>query len=92
MTTPTLTMSEIAERDLRSAIAEVDRNLTALASDDAGSRSQPMDAVAGSWRRVVALLKLGPEPERRDCPWCQGPMRLLATRCVHCWRKSDSSE
>lgn len=88
MTTPTLTLGEIAERDLRSAIAEVDRNLTALASDGANLSSRPLDAVAGSWRRVVELLKLGAEPERRDCPWCQGPMRLFATRCVHCWRKS----
>lgn len=92
MTTPTLTLSELAERDLRAAVAEVDRNLAALVAGDGSTLSQPIHAVTGSWRRVVALLRLEPEPQRRNCPWCQGPMRGLATRCVHCWKKSAPSE
>jgi hypothetical protein len=31
------------------------------------------------------------EPERRSCPHCAGPIRIQATRCVHCLKKSAAS-
>ena len=92
MNIPTLTLSEINQRDLRWAIAEFERRLEGITLSDASTSPQRADPVLESWRRVVKLLQLGPEPERRACPSCQGPMRVLATRCVHCWRKSATVE
>lgn len=60
---------------LRALVAEVE-----LTIPDAGA-----DPMRVAWRRLVAALELGPEPEIRACPRCGGLGMLAATRCGHCW-------
>ncbi|HWA71964.1 MAG TPA: hypothetical protein VG937_06520 [Polyangiaceae bacterium] len=92
MTPPTRTLAEVAQSELRVAIADVERALGGVAALDAGARPEAFGDLAGSWRRLVSLIDLGPEPEWRDCPACRGPVRRHATRCVHCWKKLAPSE
>lgn len=89
MNQPTLTIAESAQINLRRAVATVEKNLAELTAPTQQSRA--LEELRGSWRAFLVLLDLGPEPERRECPFCGGPMRLLATRCVHCWKQSSQS-
>lgn len=86
-----LTVAERSQRKLRLAAAAVERGLSDLTASEASldEQAQKLDAVRASWRALVDVLALGPEPERRACPSCGGPMRLQATRCVYCWKKSS---
>jgi hypothetical protein len=87
MNQPSLTLSENAESERRLAVATVEDKLSALT---ASAESAPaLEELRGSWRALLLLLDLGPEPERRECPFCHGPIRLNATRCVHCWKQSS---
>lgn len=88
-----LTITERSERKLRLALENVDKNLTALTTAPSADtqQSRMLEDLRGSFQVVLDLLALEPEPERRACPFCGGPMRRLATRCVHCWKKSDPS-
>lgn len=93
MNEPTLTIGELRQSELRAALGAVDEHLRALTPQDtAEAASRHLAALNQSWRLVVALLALEPEPERRKCPSCRGPMRRDATRCVHCWSKSAATE
>jgi hypothetical protein len=89
MNQPTLTIGESAQINLRRAVAAVEKNLAELTTPT--QQSHAVEELRGSWRAFLVLLDLGPEPERRDCPFCGGPMRLLATRCVHCWKQSSQN-
>ena len=89
MNEPTLTLAELRQSELRVALGAVDDQLRALTPEDTTeASSRHLAALNASWRHVVALLAIEPEPERRKCPTCRGPMRREATRCVHCWSKS----
>jgi hypothetical protein len=87
MNQPTLTLAENAETTLRLAVATVEKNLSELTAS--GTEQAALEELRGSWRAFLVLLALQPEPERRDCPFCHGPIRLHATRCVHCWKQSS---
>ena len=89
MNQPTLTLAELRQTELRVALGVVDDQLRAFVPGETlEASSRRLAALNESWRRVVTLLDLEPEPERRKCPTCRGPMRLQAIRCVHCWSKS----
>lgn len=89
MTHPTLTTAELRHSALHEALDVVDLQLRTLTpADTRDASSERIALLTESWRKVVALLALEPEPERRECPTCRGPMRREATRCVHCWTKS----
>lgn len=66
------------QHDLRAAVAEVEGELSRLAN---------VGELAASWRELVKVLKLSPEPALRNCPNCGGLGMLAATRCGHCWVK-----
>jgi hypothetical protein len=75
---------------LRSGVARVEQNLSDLSSAGASeTRVGAMQTLVTSWHDLVALLAIPEEPERRDCPFCGGPIVRDATRCIHCWKKSS---
>lgn len=86
-----LTPGERTLRDLRTAIAAVEASLLDFeaAPEAVRDRTQKLGVLRVSWQSVVDLLAIEPEPERRACPFCGGAMRQIATRCVHCWKRSS---
>ena len=61
---------------LRTMVAAIDE-----AMEGGGTSGSLKDA----WKRLVTTLDLGPEPEVRTCPSCQGIGMRAASRCGHCW-------
>ena len=45
----------------------------------------PSPTLRVEWQHLVELLALGPEPQTRVCPNCQGTGMRAASRCGHCW-------
>lgn len=68
--------SEDKKTQLRTMVADVE-----LAMVDVSS-----EPVRDAWRRLVAGLELGPEPEVRACPHCGRIGMAKATRCGFCWK------
>ena len=89
MNQPMLTVAETARANLRLAAAMIEKNLSAMTAG--GDQGPTLEALRESWRAFVALLALEAEPERRECPFCRGPIRIDATRCVHCWKRSSDA-
>lgn len=87
---PRLSVGERTQSKLRLAMAELDKQLQGLATAApvGDVSSSQLCELGAAWRAVVEVLALEPEPERRACPHCAGPIRLQATRCVYCWKKS----
>lgn len=80
---------EPARSRMRVLVARVDAELGSLqASHRDSARSSETDALAQTWRELVAELALGPEPELRSCPHCQRRVLRQATRCRYCMRQS----
>jgi len=48
-------------------------------------QSPSTPAFHAAWTELVALLALGPAPEIRKCPGCQGIGMRAASRCGWCW-------
>ena len=45
----------------------------------------PTPALGAAWTRLVAVLALGPEPQKRECPTCHAMGMRAASRCGNCW-------
>ena len=90
---PRLSVGERTQSKLRLAIAEFDKQLQgiATAAPMGDVPSNQLGELGAAWRTVIDVLALDPEPERRACPYCDGPIRLHSTRCVYCWKKSVAS-
>jgi hypothetical protein len=61
---------------LRSLIAVVDREFATTA---------PSAELRVAWTKILEILALGPAPELRECPTCNGVGMRAATRCSRCW-------
>lgn len=74
---------------LRAAIADFGQHMARLSpettQEDRVLHSVEMDA---SWQRLVLLIQPDPDPIRRPCPHCQGPIMQQATRCKYCLEAS----
>jgi hypothetical protein len=86
-------MSDLSDGNrgaLRALVAEIDGELAALVATRAldGAKAQ-VDTLASSWARLTKLIALEPEPEQRTCPHCKQRVMRVATRCVHCWKRSE---
>jgi hypothetical protein len=87
-----LSLDERQRNRVRAGIADVENRLSSvlaerLGEDDLAARR----ALAVAWRELVVLLAIPEEPERRGCPHCTRPIRIQATRCVHCLKKSAAT-
>jgi len=71
------------ESDVRAAVEDVGREVALIAGPDEVGSGPRLEA---TWGRLLALLALGPAPERRTCPHCGGVGMLAATRCGSCWK------
>jgi hypothetical protein len=75
---------------LRALVSEIDGELAALvARRPIDTASAQVDTLASSWARLTKLIALEPEPELRTCPHCKQRVMRVATRCVHCWKRSE---
>lgn len=91
MSDPRLSREDQRFAQLRAGIADVDAHVARLSapSDGGGAPPSELSAFSDSWKRLVVLLAVPAEPDRRSCPFCGGPIMRLATRCVHCWQRSS---
>jgi len=64
---------------LRTAVEEMDREMSALAGPPTGLRA--------AWSRLVGALALGPAPSMRNCPRCGKAGMRDATVCGYCWTR-----
>ena len=65
--------------NLRAAVEQVDREITAL--------PLPSSVLRGAWSQLVCALALGPERPTRKCPHCGNVGMCDATLCGYCWKK-----
>jgi hypothetical protein len=85
-------LSELDRNALRALVAEIEVEVSDLVSRSAaGTPADRAHVLAGSWARLTKLIALEPEPELRTCPHCQRRVMRSATRCLHCWRRSDAT-
>lgn len=86
-------LTELAAGDrgaLRALMIEIEGEVSALvARGSTGSTSAQLETLASSWARLAKLIALEPEPEERTCPHCQRRVMRVATRCLHCWKRSE---
>ena len=70
---------------LHAAVDVVDRDLARLCAENLDDANRAIvAALSSSWRDLVKLLALGPEPELRDCPECGNAGMRAATLCGYC--------
>jgi hypothetical protein len=72
-------------RDLRAAVAAVDRAVDALGRDGTTRAEAATAPLIGSWKVLVDILDLGSAPALRACPRCGHTGMRAATRCGFCW-------
>lgn len=72
------------EREIRTELARRPRPISAEGSTQS--------TLLASFADLVEQLALGPEPEVRPCPVCQGIVMRAATLCGHCWTRLTPSE
>lgn len=75
---------DAARSRLRTIVAKVDREISLLSTEVTNNR-KPTNDLPAAWGELVKALVLGPEPEVRECPVCQGIGMREATRCLYCW-------
>lgn len=87
------TVAVLENRDraaLRAAIGEIDERIASLLSLGAATGyAERAMSLADSWARLTRLLALDPAPSIRECPHCKLEVMRTATRCLHCWKRSD---
>lgn len=71
---------------MRLLVARIDGEVARLAIPPGGD-THPGADLATSWRALVELLALGPEPATRACPMCGAIGMRAATLCGNCWSK-----
>ena len=102
MSSPRFAVPDAARSRLRATIATIEREMARLPPDegaghgpanglsawaDDGGQGPPHGVLRAAWADLVDQLALGPEPELRECPFCQHVGMRAATRCGHCWKR-----
>ena len=77
---------DAARSRLRAAVEAVDGAVSRLTPAVLGEDTSS-GGLLTSWRALVDLLALGPEPKTRECPVCGGFGMHDATVCGYCWTK-----
>jgi hypothetical protein len=87
-------LPELSDSDrgaLRALVTEIDGEVAALvALGPLDGASAQVVTLARSWARLTKLIALEPEPAQRTCPHCKRRVMRAATRCVHCWKRSEA--
>jgi hypothetical protein len=65
---------------MRTLVASIEHEMAGDVSVGAGATR-----LRASWKELVTLLALGPEPEVRHCPTCGRVGMRDAARCGYCW-------
>jgi len=76
------TYGDNARATLRTLVATLEREIALLPPTIDGKETS---ALRASWSELIQTLALGPAPETRKCPTCNGTGMRDATRCMHCW-------
>jgi hypothetical protein len=80
---------DIERSKLRGMIADLEAEIPVLSTQfPTVGRPDAAARFAVSWAALIELLALGPEPDLRKCPFCNGAIQRAATRCMHCWKQS----
>lgn len=73
---------------LRAMVTGLDGEVAALLlQDTVDGYARTAQSVVARWTSLVELLALGPEPDVRECPYCQETVMKAATRCGYCWKR-----
>ncbi len=76
---------------LRAMAAQLDGAVSELLlQDTVDGYARSTQTLAAHWAGLVELLALGPEPQVRNCPFCQELVMKAATRCGFCWKRFPS--
>jgi hypothetical protein len=70
---------------LRTLVAAVEKEIALVPGATTATSQTSKSALDMSWSRLVEMLDLGTEPERRECPNCKHLCTLGASRCGRCW-------
>jgi hypothetical protein len=70
---------------MRGLVTGIDDELTGMLAGGAEQNARAV-RLQDSWKKVVATLDLGPEPDVYPCPSCGKPSRRDARRCGYCWK------
>jgi hypothetical protein len=70
---------------LRTLVSDVEKEIALVPGATTATGQTPKSALDVSWSRLVEMLDLGTEPERRECPNCKHLCTLGASRCGRCW-------
>jgi hypothetical protein len=68
--------TDAAVTKLRTVVTVIDQEMV---------QTPPTPALRAAWADLVKVLALGPAPQTRACPRCQGIGMRAATRCANCW-------
>jgi hypothetical protein len=82
-------MREESHTKLRTLLADLERHLPGLDDADSTQRAAAVVGTRDTFAELERTLDLGPEPLTRQCPNCRGTIARAATRCMHCWHKSE---
>jgi len=61
---------------LRALVAAIEQEMV---------QAPPSLPLRAAWDDLVSVLALGPAPQTRQCPNCQGTGMRAASRCGFCW-------
>jgi hypothetical protein len=70
---------------LRTLVTAVGKEVALAPGATTAESPTPRTALDTSWSRLVEMLDLGTEVQTRECPTCEHPCALGASRCGHCW-------
>jgi len=68
--------SDAAMTKLRTIVVAIEREI---------AQAPPSPTLRAALGDLVAVLALGPEPQTRKCPTCNGIGMRAASRCGNCW-------
>lgn len=90
MSPPQLDLPNDQPSRLRRVVATIEIHIARLSMEGTAEEHRTAaSALALSWAGLLEILDLGPQPETRACPSCQGRARRQATLCGYCWSKLE---
>ena len=83
--------AELTRSRLRVLVARIEQRLALVSKNTTHPQEIHKEVSTNdllvSWAELVELLALGPEPEMKECPYCQQLCMKAATLCMSCWAR-----